>query len=668
MKPSSEELYTLMCTDIVGSEKIVNYRRLFFKIQDDVFNSHPFSENRIQISCGSKAEGLFMTGSDLDVVRTLVKFIAYTRWTTEENIDTTKAVVYMDSESASPGYSFLWIHDKDHPEWKESFMKRTHDGFLFSSSRFKEWMKAEQWSTILGRYNSCMCTRGAHDISGPCISSTQLDQAFGVVCKSWPEAAMPWVSRKRPYQYPTEQIITSQTERGILLVPVGNKTDSVQVHPEEWRISFARSEKDLIHSWNHTQMVCYACLKIILREFIKPKPENYILTSYLIKTSLLWISEEIEPVVWSPENLYMCFVQCIKRLSYYFKFRFFPNYFISECNMIKSTTTEQSLINLYKLLDDISVNGHVYLLQCPSLSGSLKLKLDAGIPDRLTPFDYALLPLLSSYLPEPPEPNLSVLYKCIQNIMYSTSPRTKTTYLMLLVQCAYENARSTIFNNLTLKNKYSYMNQRCLQCITFLSTNADAVSGWICLALVFYINKRYKDTLSILKFLHLKCTRNKIMIWWRTYLRMADLRSHEQNKVMFSGNFFCKLRQCIMKSFVQIQSPVKSVSAYLDDRMRCLFTAPPQQYITCPPETLIHYLRFLCFAGIKDTRGCQKSVIDLKDTVENNGTVKDPYFPYISYQYLTRVYMLTNDTKSAQRYRAKVEKFEQIVNRNLSIA
>lgn len=659
MKLTSKELYELMCAEIVGSEKVVEHRRLFFKIHDEVFNSPPFSEIHTQMCSGSKAEGLFMNGSDLDVVRTMFKFMAYQLGTSVVNIDKKKVVLFMDHEMSSPGYARLWIHDKNHPQWRDQWIKIANDGLLFSSSQFRDWMKGEQRSVILERYNSCMCTMGAHDLTGPCISSNRLDQAFSIVCQSWPESAMPWFSRKRPYNCYTDQMITRQLERGILLVPVGNKTDSIDVHPDEWRISFTMTEKDLIHSWNHVQMVCYACLKMMLKEFIRPILNDDIMTSYLVKTALLWISEEIDPIVWSPENLYKCFLQCIKRLSYYIKFRFFPNYFIPHCNMIKYTATEQSLTYLSNLLGDISTNGLEYLLQCASISGSLKLKLDTGIPIGLTSFDFAFLPLLSSYLPEPQYMNREITDKCIKAIMYSTSTTEKNLYLLFLVRSIYERARSTLYTSYVVNNKLSYLEQRRRQFEAIWTTNADAVTGWICLVLVFYINRQYRKSLTVLEFLPLKCTRNKIMIWWRTHLQMADLRRHIQTNVLFRGNFFRKLRHCTMPSFIQIKSPEKEVTKYLDNRISWLFTVPSQQYITCPPETLVHFLRVLCYVGTNENSGCCKAVLDLKDAVEKNRTVTDPYFRYISYKYLRGAYELANDIPSAMRCHEMVGKLKK---------
>ncbi|CAG2238024.1 unnamed protein product [Mytilus edulis] len=218
---------------------------------------------------GSKADGLFMNGSDLDVVRTMFKFMAYQLGTSVVNIDKKKAVLFMDHEMSSPGYARLWIHDKNHPQWRDPWIKIANDGLLFSSSQFRDWMKGEQRSVILERYNSCMCTMGAHDLTGPCISSNRLDQAFSIVCQSWPESAMPWFSRKRPYNCYTDQMITRQLERGILLVPIKSSEKEVTKYLDN-RISwlFTVPPETLVHS---LRVLCYVgtnensgCCKAVL--------------------------------------------------------------------------------------------------------------------------------------------------------------------------------------------------------------------------------------------------------------------------------------------------------------------------------------------------------------------------------------------------------------------
>ena len=64
MDDVSVKLYKYMCDEVIGSEKVVNYRRHFFNVHDDVFN-HCNDDQWHIISSGSKAEGFNLLGSDL---------------------------------------------------------------------------------------------------------------------------------------------------------------------------------------------------------------------------------------------------------------------------------------------------------------------------------------------------------------------------------------------------------------------------------------------------------------------------------------------------------------------------------------------------------------------------------------------------------------------------
>jgi hypothetical protein len=71
MDDVSVKLYKYMCDEVVGSEKVVDYRRQFFNVFDDVYNYRQ-DKNWHHISSGSKAEGLNLPGSD-SYIRSRVK-------------------------------------------------------------------------------------------------------------------------------------------------------------------------------------------------------------------------------------------------------------------------------------------------------------------------------------------------------------------------------------------------------------------------------------------------------------------------------------------------------------------------------------------------------------------------------------------------------------------
>ena len=93
------------------------------------------------------------------------------------------------------------------------------------------------------------------------------DNVLSIHCKHWPNDALEWCQRRRPFGWPSSSIIASVISFGYHLVPIGHPNS--QTRFTEWRISFSLAERTLVWSFNHTQMQCYAVMKIILKEFIK---------------------------------------------------------------------------------------------------------------------------------------------------------------------------------------------------------------------------------------------------------------------------------------------------------------------------------------------------------------------------------------------------------------
>lgn len=139
-----------------------------------------------------------------------------------------------------------------------------------------------------------------------------IDLAVCVHCKSWLNLATDWIHRAQN-EWPSDDIKSYIVDHGVLFVPVGVKGS---VNEElEWRISFSVGEKLLAYSFNHTQLLCYALIKILLKDLIERdmKCKN-LLCSYFLKTTLFWMSEDLPISVWKPANLIPCFLRCFDRL------------------------------------------------------------------------------------------------------------------------------------------------------------------------------------------------------------------------------------------------------------------------------------------------------------------------------------------------------------------
>ncbi|XP_071171140.1 cyclic GMP-AMP synthase-like receptor 2 [Mytilus edulis] len=367
LETASIELYQYMCNALVGSEKIVRYRRLFFKLFDETWNTQRGFE---LISSGSKSEGLDLHGSDFDLMTLQKLFKVY------ENIDSSGFVITIDTNNAQPGFALLEVPENIGKCCPVLFPK-TDNGYLLSSRKMRDLL------TVKSRlYN------GAFSIHGPsvCHNEVDLDRVYCLQCNTWPFAAKAWLLRNKSIEWPPQEVMENITEQGVLLVPVGSKSSSNEVNDLEWRMSFSLSEKVLIHSFNYVQLMCYALLKIYLKEIVNSKKTlSKLLCSYYMKTLLFWILEETDGSKWTPENLIHCFLACVKRLCYWITINYIPNYFIPTHNMIDAhyelgnihqadrhmRMLQNTVQNTESGNPHLSVNANTYLMRALSFSNDL---------------------------------------------------------------------------------------------------------------------------------------------------------------------------------------------------------------------------------------------------------------------------------------------------------
>ncbi|CAC5355056.1 unnamed protein product [Mytilus coruscus] len=268
MADISRQIYQYMCDEIVGSEKVVKYRRLFFKVYEYVQNNF-LSPSKYFIPSGSKAEGLNLPGSDIDIMLISKHYIVC--GSKPETLNRMRAlnkqILIIDTDNAQPGFALLRVQNELFCE--QHFVERNEDGIYLSSKLYL--------LNFATKYTY-------HKINGPCISNSdgKLDAAHSLPCPEWPSVAEDWATRKRSSGWPSVSLVSDIVKLGVLFVPIGSKSHSEDVHPLEWRISFSVSEKILIHTWTHTQLLCYAILKILLKEVImKSKGINSLMCSYI---------------------------------------------------------------------------------------------------------------------------------------------------------------------------------------------------------------------------------------------------------------------------------------------------------------------------------------------------------------------------------------------------
>ena len=128
--------------------------------------------------------------------------------------------------------------------------------------------------------------------------------------------------------------------------------------------------------FNSVQLKCYILLKIIKKELINPNnPES--LTSYHIKTCMLYMKEKTPAEFWRPENLLGCMLTALKVLSRWAKEGNCPDYFIPDENMFDrlSETRYRHSIN----------SCRIFFLPTANTFYTLKQKILEHLPAKCAP-------------------------------------------------------------------------------------------------------------------------------------------------------------------------------------------------------------------------------------------------------------------------------------------
>jgi hypothetical protein len=213
----------------------------------------------------------------------------------------------MEDDMEFPGFSRLKMISKD--DHKIMDMLTPPEGFV---------------ATINGIYFSHIwfirrLIKGAaysmRSVHGPCLSDTSevLDIAFCLHLHSWPRQAKQWIYRHRSGQWPSFILISDIVNYGCILVAIGPK--EIETSELLWRISFSMAEKQLSHSMNYTQILCYALLKLALKNIIDRNDQmKGLLCFYFMKTAVFWLSEEISTNVFQLQNLFHCYFLCLDKI------------------------------------------------------------------------------------------------------------------------------------------------------------------------------------------------------------------------------------------------------------------------------------------------------------------------------------------------------------------
>ena len=258
-----------------------------------------------------------------------------------------QSIIYTDH----PGFIHLYVPTL--PKGNENVLKLMtlrDSKYYFSALKFK--------NTIHKMLNELKMTSGQSKEQelgdfelkiGPHGPAVQMDEMYfadenpslsydvvpAIKFSSWPVCCLEWAQRKR--LWPPQTLVDEIIQEGFHLVP---KVSSLHGDEDlDWRFSFSKAEAKLMTAKGlGNRNYCYRIFKMAIKENISSTCS--LLTSYHLKTLLLWASERQPPARWSDENLSVCFLGLLDDLLHSLVNGSCPHYFIAELNLFSNCSTD----------------------------------------------------------------------------------------------------------------------------------------------------------------------------------------------------------------------------------------------------------------------------------------------------------------------------------------
>ncbi|XP_052071076.1 uncharacterized protein LOC127709510, partial [Mytilus californianus] len=442
-------------------------------------------------------------------------------------------------------------------------------------------------------------------IHGPCVADANddFDFAFCFKCDQWISAACPWITRARA-RWPSPELISKIVTCGVLFVPIGIKKS--QNEGLEWRISFSIAEKMLIYSFTHTQLLCYSLLKILLKEIVeKCKNLKELLCSYFLKTLMFWISEELDPSVWRPDNIIPCYHGCLERLIYCIEYSTLLHYFIPENNLFYSRFSIEDKERLIKTLRISFELG----IQCFNASSTLSDYTDFIFSSRSTN-SRVITEIVETF-------SFSVnISRLLFSLLHHSRTDLSRDIFTVFLSRAHQFAPQSQIVSHYINNKHQYMKYKHDISHLLMSLNSDAVSGWLLLASFFYLRKNYTASLRVINYALLKCTDDKI-----------PFKVHPSCEIKLNRTQKYSLESMQKEKLFKILKTTKRDDLHFIEESEIipeeLQLEVEERSTIIRAEPFAHFLSFLCYFHSRDLTSAINSMQQIMHIMNTNFTNDD---------------------------------------------
>ena len=604
----SVSLYQFVCHHIVGSEEVVKTKRTFITIRDNM----SMGANIIQITSGSFGEGLEMQGSDLDLM-VVFSFAHVYEDISKVRFNSRESSFVMDMDDCKLGFTHLRLVQCHHLQLLQCCRQISSALYLSNGLIKADYMKKVGQSKV---------------IHGPCLSDKAgfIDLAISLHSKQWISPACKWISRPNR-SWPSDDLKSTIIDHGTLFVPIGCKGSKNE--DIEWRFSFSVGEKLLIYSFTHVQLMCYALMKILLKDVIDSDDDcKGLLCSYHIKNIIFWVSEELPLSIWRPENLVYCFMKCFGRLVYCVEYSMCPHYFIPEINMFESKIEGHARQVLLGRLKVLYSYGWRCILQSKQLS-----KYRVISPNILSVGDHKAEYIKHMLCTTTSVPSPLVGPNEFVNRM-GRSPKLQS-YFHYFNAKRYFTAAQCISVGGHKRNKTQYIQYR--KCRSYLLYNIyhNSVSGWLMLASFYYRMKHYNTALNIVSYAVSMCTTEKV--YHQTNEHYALIKTKTIQSISIT-----RILKLLLVGHVLFtkESTLIPVELYLEVVNGIHFLSP---------VVYSNFMSFLCHFRLNNVKECFNALADLQLTISEDYFILDNIERSNSYNCLGVAFQLIGNRELAER-------------------
>ncbi|XP_052815661.1 uncharacterized protein LOC128242528 [Mya arenaria] len=198
-------------------------------------------------------------------------------------------------------------------------------------------------------------------------------------CVSLPTECQFLFHRPRPGHWPKPDTLARARQAGVFLVPQGYsespsrsircRSSALHVTPHdpcypqskwEWRFSTSMMERLLMFDMNTVQCKAYVFMKILRKTFLKPVVGDR-LSTFHMKTAMLFTIETYPPDVWREENLVQCVIYCMTTLRRWLKVKYCPHYTIARVNLFAGKLFEYEFPTLSAMLSPLMESNMPYI-------------------------------------------------------------------------------------------------------------------------------------------------------------------------------------------------------------------------------------------------------------------------------------------------------------------